>query len=787
MTETASLELGVIGNCQVAALVDAEARIVWCCLPRPDGDPVFSALLRPTGGLDAARAGSGATDDTAGVFAIDLCDLAEASHEYVRNTAVLVTTLRDRQGNALRVTDFCPRFRSRGRMFRPMMLVRLVEPIAGRPVARIRIEPTANYGASRPQRRSGSHHLSFASDDLAWRITTETSLSSILEGRPEVIGRPQAFLLGPDESVAEAPLSLARHWLEETGEYWRDWVRTLAIPFEWQDAVIRAAISLKLCTYEDTGAVLAALTTSIPEARDSGRNWDYRYCWLRDAYFVVQALNRLGTTRTMEHLLHFLDHTVARSDEVALQPLYGIGGGAEVPERIVESLAGYPRHGPGARRQRGLWPAGAARRLRRGDPRLDADVLRPPPDEPGDPAAFARLEKIGERAIEVFAQPDAGPWEFRGHLAGAHLLVADVLGGLRPARAHRRPPRPARASRLVARSRRADARGTAGARVERESRTLQLRARWRRRPRRDAAAAARVRPRRGHRPALPRDARRRAARARARPLADALHPRGRFRRPETAFTICGFWHVLALHAAGRLDEARELFEQHARVAHEARPAVGGHRPGDRRAVGQLPADLQPGRHHPVRDPPQPALGGCALSRVVAVSNRVSLPRRGAAPGGLAVGVLAAMQARGGLWFGWSGQVAHRESDEPDASPATASRSRPIDLRSEEFARYVNGFSNGALWPTFHYFLETVRFSDVDYAGYEVNRLFARTLLPLLEPDDLIWVHDFHLIPLARMLRDLGATQPIAFFLHVPFPTSRRCGCCRSTASWSTRC
>jgi len=159
-----------------------------------------------------------------------------------------------------------------------------------------------------------------------------------------------------------------------------------------------------------------------------------------------------------------------------------------------------------------------------------------------------------------------------------------------------------------------------------------------------------------------------------------------------------------------------------------------------------------------------------LSRVVAVSNRVSLPRRGAAPGGLAVGVLAAMQARGGLWFGWSGQVAHRESDAPDVVTRNGISFATIDLEEHEFARYVNGFSNSALWPTFHYFLETVRFSDLDYAGYlEVNRLFARTLLPLLEPDDLIWIHDFHLIPLARMLRDLGATQPIAFFLHVPFP------------------
>ena len=128
-----------------------------------------------------------------------------------------------------------------------------------------------------------------------------------------VLDGPLTFIIGPDEAIEEAPAVLALRLLEETRTYWQEWVRTLSVPFDWQEAVIRAAITLKLCTYEDTGAVMAALTTSIPESADSGRNWDYRYCWLRDAYFVVQALNRLGATRTMERYLHFIDHIVACS------------------------------------------------------------------------------------------------------------------------------------------------------------------------------------------------------------------------------------------------------------------------------------------------------------------------------------------------------------------------------------------------------------------------------------------------------------------------------------------
>jgi len=159
-----------------------------------------------------------------------------------------------------------------------------------------------------------------------------------------------AFILGPDETIEESPNALASQWLNQTREYWQDWIRGLAVPFDWQDAVIRAAITLKLCTYEDTGAVVAALTTSIPEIAGSERNWDYRFCWLRDSFFVVQALNRLGATRTMEAFLRYLDQTVAGSKPRDLQPLYGITAQARGRKRCREPRR-VSRDGPGARRQ----------------------------------------------------------------------------------------------------------------------------------------------------------------------------------------------------------------------------------------------------------------------------------------------------------------------------------------------------------------------------------------------------------------------------------------------------
>jgi trehalose 6-phosphate synthase len=159
-----------------------------------------------------------------------------------------------------------------------------------------------------------------------------------------------------------------------------------------------------------------------------------------------------------------------------------------------------------------------------------------------------------------------------------------------------------------------------------------------------------------------------------------------------------------------------------------------------------------------------------VSRLVAVSNRVSVPRRSSPPGGLALGVLAAMRSRGGLWFGWSGEIAEREPDEPRLVIRDNVTFGTVDMTADDYASHYMGFCNGALWPLFHYFLDRVRYQDEHYEAYQrVNRAFAHYLMPHLQPDDLLWVHDYHLIPLGQRLREAGAHQPIGFFLHIPFP------------------
>jgi trehalose 6-phosphate synthase len=159
-----------------------------------------------------------------------------------------------------------------------------------------------------------------------------------------------------------------------------------------------------------------------------------------------------------------------------------------------------------------------------------------------------------------------------------------------------------------------------------------------------------------------------------------------------------------------------------------------------------------------------------MSRLVAVSNRISVPKRGAAPGGLAVGLLTAMQARRGMWFGWDGETAEVASEEPSVIRKDGVTFASIDFDQAEYKDFYLGFCNGTLWPLFHYFVDGFRFDDAHYEAYQrVNQKYARLLLPLLEPDDLVWVHDYHLFPLAQKLREAGATQPLGLFLHIPFP------------------
>jgi GH15 family glucan-1,4-alpha-glucosidase len=394
-----SLELGLIGNCQISALVDAEGSIVWCCWPRFDSAPVFDALL----------------DDASphGRFAIELEGCARVEQHYVESTAVLVTRLIDGQGGGVEITDFVPRFELYGRMHRPTTIVRHVRPLAGGPRIRIRCRPRFAYGAATPTVTRGSHHLRFVGDVLSIRLTTDAPLGYIVDETLFKLDRPLVLYLGADETVTGDLVTTARDFQGWTVGYWRSLTGRLQVPAEWQSEVIRAAITLKLCSFEETGAIVAAHTTSLPEADGEGRNWDYRFCWLRDAFFVVRTLNRLGYVETMADHLVYLRNIAADSPDGFLQPVYGIGREAALLERQIDTLRGYRGNKPvrvGNQAYEHHQHDGYGSVILAVTQAFFDRRLR----EPAGAETFRELERLGEKAFEVHAVPDAGLWEFRG-------------------------------------------------------------------------------------------------------------------------------------------------------------------------------------------------------------------------------------------------------------------------------------------------------------------------------------------------------------------------------------
>lgn len=398
------IDLGVIGNCCIGALIDRHAQIVWCCLPRLDGDPVFHALL----GGGAAKDGE---TNAGGVFAIDLVDCRETEQFYTPNTAILKTILKGPFGS-IEVTDFAPRFSWRNRPFRPQMLVRRLRPLSGAPRIRIRLRPQFSYGAQAPYMTCGSNHIRYAGADLALRLTTDAPIDYVRNETVFNLEGPLNLILGPDETLAEGAAETGDNFETRTRIYWQRWTHRLAVPFDWQDAVIRAAITLKLSAYEPTGAIIAAMTTSIPEAPYSQRNWDYRYCWLRDAFFVVRALNSLSAVRTMENYFSWIMNVVANANGGHIQPVYGIGLEKTLTEKFAPHLDGFAGMGPvriGNQAYEhfqhdtyGNLILCASQAFF--DKRL---FMRAGHEE------FRRLEHVGEKAFELYDKPDAGIWELR--------------------------------------------------------------------------------------------------------------------------------------------------------------------------------------------------------------------------------------------------------------------------------------------------------------------------------------------------------------------------------------
>ena len=417
-----NLDLGIVGNCQYSALIDRTAAVVWCCLPRFDASPVFAGLLDPERG---------------GVFSVQPVQPFVPTQQYIRNTCVLSTKFEVDDGTSFEVVDFAPRFYQFDRYFRPPSLIRILRPICGMPRIAVRCEPTLDYGRQRARPVTGSNHIAYLGSDQELRLTCDVGLTHILDASPFLLDQTRYLILTYGKPLEGPIKSLAEEYHDRTVAYWRTWCKHCSVPFDFQDEVLRSALTLKLHIFEDTGAVIAATTTSIPEAPGTGRNWDYRYCWLRDAYFAVGALNRLGHFEEMEKFITYLRNITQDEPNLSLQPVYGIGGERVLEEREISWLSGFLGQGP-------VRIGNLAHRHRQHDVYgelvlcmlpffFDRRIVDQDPD-----GNFGVVERLVRRAGELFGKPDAGIWEFRSeeslHVFSSLMCWAAVHHGARIAR-----------------------------------------------------------------------------------------------------------------------------------------------------------------------------------------------------------------------------------------------------------------------------------------------------------------------------------------------------------------
>lgn len=323
-----NLDYGIIGNCRSAALISKNASLEWCCLPEFDSPSVFAALL------DTQKGGS---------FGLEPLGDYRVHQEYMGETAILVT--RFSQGdNVFEVRDFMPRYNKKGGKYNsPPEIVRYIKHISGKPKIKVTYDPQLEYALGETTHYikkdfivSLTHQEKY---DTLFLYTSFDKENVMGTGELELEGDGY-FLICYHEKILKPTTKKMALELNRTKVYWLDWVDKMPVYKTFNDEIVRSAITLKLLTYDKSGAVLAAATTSLPETLGEVRNWDYRFCWIRDASMVIKVVSELGHMNAAKRFLQFIIDLMPDKDE-KLQIMYGINKEKILTERTLDHLEGY--------------------------------------------------------------------------------------------------------------------------------------------------------------------------------------------------------------------------------------------------------------------------------------------------------------------------------------------------------------------------------------------------------------------------------------------------------------
>jgi GH15 family glucan-1,4-alpha-glucosidase len=537
------MNYAIIGNCQISALLDHEATYVWCCMPRFDSPSIFASLL---------------DTPNAGYWSVLPEGEYRSTQRYYENTNVLSTRFELSTGERYEVIDFAPRFYLKDTFFRPPQLIRIIRPLSGSPRVTMRLNPSFNYGSVRPRAVPSGTGITYEGDGQSLFLASDIPSSYIMGETSFTLTSTRYAVLSYGRPF-ELPLKFGtEEYLDRTLSYWKLWVKHSSIPFEFQKEVIRSALALKLHIYEDTGAIIAATTTSLPEGPTGGRCWDYRFCWLRDSYFVIAALNRLGHFDEMEHFIEYLHNLALGERSAHLQPVFGIGGERVLEERELPWLKGFKGIGP-------VRVGNAAYTHHQHDVYGEMVLAIAPIffdrrlDRQDLGRVFETVKRLVDQAVATFDLGDAGLWEFRSE--HRHYLFSKLLSWVAADRGVRIAQRVGdnetaeRWAIEASRMREAiEKRGWNAAQgqfsqafgVDAADASNLLMAQFGFLPWTDERYRAMV-------DAFGRKLKRGSF------ITRYVNPDD-FGVPETAFTVCSFWMVEALHGVGRTGEARELFQ-----------------------------------------------------------------------------------------------------------------------------------------------------------------------------------------------------------------------------------
>ncbi|MFD2098237.1 glycoside hydrolase family 15 protein [Flagellimonas iocasae] len=407
-----NLNYGIIGNCRTAALISKAGSLDWCCLPQFDSTSVFAKLLDEQNG---------------GSFEFILDEGYQVHQEYHPNTAILVTQFSNGT-DVFEVHDFMPRHHklNNGKYNAPPEIVRYIRYVSGKPTFRVKYDPRLEYGLGETKHYVKEDFIASLTRQQKYDtlfLYTSFNKNDVLEGNEITLTQDGYFLICYNEKILKATTEKMALELERTKVYWLDWADKTPNYHKFGAQIIRSAITLKMLTYDKTGAVLAAATTSLPETIGEVRNWDYRFCWIRDASMVIKVVSELGHKNSAKRYLQFIIDLMPDKDE-KLQIMYGINKEKTLTEKTLDHLDGYKGSKP-------VRIGNAAYKQKQNDiygilmDVIYEQLMKFSNDIENGEELWSITKGIVWIVGKHWKEPDKGIWEFRGE--DRHFTFSKVL------------------------------------------------------------------------------------------------------------------------------------------------------------------------------------------------------------------------------------------------------------------------------------------------------------------------------------------------------------------------